>query len=591
MSSTDAPTSPRTDPGEWLRDTARIARDTYRVAHARDNGPVCRQIQGMAGRLTGRATVAVVGERSRGKSRLINAIAQRPGLLPVDQDVTTNAYVAVLPALDGDEHAVVTFADPDRAPQRIGLEELAGYVSEAENPGNDLDVRNVAVYVRLPRDRGLELLDTPGVGGLVGAHADMALAAVAEADGLLMVLQADKQITDPEIEFLSRAAEAADRIVIALNQVDNYTGDRGELISYVRSALADRSPELERSPIVPVSAQTAETALKTREADPDLARELTEQSGLLDLMAALRKHVVGEVRRRQGAAMLSQTGTALDELARPDRELVAAVDGVSDPEARLQQVRRALAEMPPKIAPVLNEAFKPRVAKRLRELTNARADVREEMRRQIQHNWSSSLPRELPRLCEDAIGAVWQSVCADLERDAGIIVAAARHRFRLELSQTETGDLILRPGERLPDDVVPCGTVEPAARDGKWDSWIRIGILAMVNWATLGYTYRDHKRQLKRADQNEAQAWVDRSLQRARHLDADLNARAKELGAWAHELLDAPYKARLASLRSTEVALAALDQGGEGSARKRLDELAPLRDRLVELSDSEPAAS
>ena len=61
--------------------------------------------------------------------------------------------------------------------------ELGRWASEQSNPGNARRVAYVQVLLPHPLlDAGLVLLDTPGLGGLLGAHGTMTLNALDESD-------------------------------------------------------------------------------------------------------------------------------------------------------------------------------------------------------------------------------------------------------------------------------------------------------------------------------------------------------------------------------------------------------------------------
>src|ERR1700678_327440 len=96
----------------------------------------------------GRFYVVVCGEFRRGKSRLLNALVERPGLFPVDVDITTCAVVTL--HWDSRNSATVYFAESEpgnaasaRSPEQIQPEEAGTYVKEQENPGNAKNVLRI----------------------------------------------------------------------------------------------------------------------------------------------------------------------------------------------------------------------------------------------------------------------------------------------------------------------------------------------------------------------------------------------------------------------------------------------------------------
>jgi predicted GTPase len=71
-------------------------------------------------------------------------------------------------------------------------------------------------------ERGLTLVDTPGIGGLNAAHAAATLAFLPVADALVFVTDASAELTGPELEFLASAVDAGPMILVALTKIDMY---------------------------------------------------------------------------------------------------------------------------------------------------------------------------------------------------------------------------------------------------------------------------------------------------------------------------------------------------------------------------------
>ena len=109
----------------------------------------------------GRFHVMVVGEFKRGKSTLVNALlgveVLPTGVLPLTAVMTEVVH--------GDEAR--SRRGFDGVSFGIGLDELADYVTEAGNPGNERGVERVEV--RVPASvlaSGVVLVDTPGLGSI-----------------------------------------------------------------------------------------------------------------------------------------------------------------------------------------------------------------------------------------------------------------------------------------------------------------------------------------------------------------------------------------------------------------------------------------
>lgn len=182
---------------------------------------------------TARLRVLLVGEAKRGKSTVGNAILRREvlpaGVIPLTAVATTvklgTPERVEVHRLDG---AVVT------AP----LPELARYVTETGNPGNERGIGEVVVHLAggLPHP-SVELVDTPGVGSVHQHNTDTAQAAMTRMDLAVFVLSADPPISAAEQALLSRVRGLSARIFVILNKVDQLDpADRVEAERFTRGA-------------------------------------------------------------------------------------------------------------------------------------------------------------------------------------------------------------------------------------------------------------------------------------------------------------------------------------------------------------------
>ena len=135
-------------------------------------------------------------------------------------------------------------------------------------------------------ERGIALVDTPGVGGLNAAHAAATLAFLPSADALVFVTDASTELSAPELAFLASAMRAGPPILIAVTKVDIYPEwrrivaiDEGRLTAM---GLAD--------PPFPLSSVLRAHGLAT--GDPASRRE----SGYPRFADALVEDVVGRAR-------------------------------------------------------------------------------------------------------------------------------------------------------------------------------------------------------------------------------------------------------------------------------------------------------
>lgn len=235
----------------------------------------------------------IIGETNRGKSSLVNAILGMPDLSPVDAGVATATYL--LFKYGEKPRAVVRFGPgfPDMA---IPVNRIADWATVEGEGDPDLPPPRW-IEVSLPTEvlRRADLIDTPGVGGLVAAHAELAAEAAASAAALLFVVDASAPLTGGELAFLAGAAERVDTVHFVITKTDAFRGWR-QIVDADRALLAEHAPRFADAQFHPVSARLAQAA--ATQADPKVADVLRAQSGI----DALRDVLTVEVAAR--AALL-----------------------------------------------------------------------------------------------------------------------------------------------------------------------------------------------------------------------------------------------------------------------------------------------
>ncbi|MGH3898529.1 MAG: dynamin family protein, partial [Pseudonocardiaceae bacterium] len=267
--------------------------------------------QARARLLDERIRVLVVGEFKQGKSLLVNGLVRAP-VCPVHDDVATSVPTVVRHA-DAPVAALVRVLDSESADElsegrtervEVPIEKLAEYVAEHGNPGNQQRWNHAEIGIpRRLLEGGLELVDTPGVGGLNSVHGAATMAALPSADAVLLVSDASQEYTRPELEFLRQAGKVCPNVACVLTKIDLYPEwrriaelDRGHL------AASDIDAEL-----LSVSSTLRLHAIRTQNADLDA------ESGFPTLISYLRQHVVGQ------ADLLARRSTVHDVLAVTDQ--------------------------------------------------------------------------------------------------------------------------------------------------------------------------------------------------------------------------------------------------------------------------------
>jgi hypothetical protein len=235
----------------------------------------------------------IIGETNRGKSSLVNAILGMPDLSPVDAGVATATYL--LFRYGETPRAVVKFGSgfPDMAVPVNRVGEWA--TVEGEGDPDLPPPRWIEISLPAEALRRADLIDTPGVGGLVAAHAELAAEAAATAAALLFVVDASAPLTGGELAFLAGAAERVDTVHFVITKTDAFRGWR-QIVDADRALLATHAPRFADAAFHPVSARLAQAA--AAQADPKVADVLRAQSGI----DALREVLTVEVAAR--AALL-----------------------------------------------------------------------------------------------------------------------------------------------------------------------------------------------------------------------------------------------------------------------------------------------
>jgi Dynamin family len=331
-----------------------------------------------------RFQLAVVGQFSRGKTTLMNALlggAYLPmGALPVTSVITTVRY--------GSQPRAMVRRRPSSLRVEVALADVAEFISgsSAERAG----LRVATVEVEVPAEilrLGFELVDTPGVGSAIEINTATTWQFLPQADAVIFVTGFDSPLTGTEVRFLADAARHAGKLFLVLNKRDLVSGpDAVAVTEFVRCRLREDlglgEPRL-----------FGLSALEALEATVQGDSERLSGSGLTALRAALTGFLAtGKTRlflhnvAERGAALVAgqrrnlQLGRlALDGGPHPSQVLT----GFAVRMAELDQERRSTADK-----------ITGRIASGLPDLLTARSPA-----------WQASLKELLDPCVEQAIPA------------------------------------------------------------------------------------------------------------------------------------------------------------------------------------------
>jgi GTPase SAR1 family protein len=364
---------------------------------------------------TGQFRIGVVGEFSSGKSTFLNALLG-DAVLPSSIRPTTSApnriHYGETPAIR------VTFADGRQAD--AALDELPSYTTEKGNPKNQRGVVQIEIAYPLPLlARGVELIDTPGVGSLIEAHTRLTYELLPSCDALILLATARQPYTESIEKFLGALREAvAGKVFYILNKIDQIEpANRQVAIDFAATRVAQA---VEGARVFPTSAYRALVGRRLRAGKLDAA-ELDDDPRAgdeRDPTVLIASSGMPELERELGVFLMRTRGNAmLREAARDIREALGLVEqqvvakrkaSQLGAQERLDAHRRLSADLAQRRAAI---------TKTLERLDGSLARALAELRGRAE--------REIPTLC----GPILDAVCItgpDVESKESLAVLERR---------------------------------------------------------------------------------------------------------------------------------------------------------------------
>ncbi len=167
--------------------------------------------------------VLVVGEAKRGKSTLVNALIGR-SILPTDVDIATSQVFRVCPA----EREAYRLRFEDDSEREITMNDLPRYGSQVvadQNGVPRLDETIRWIEIDMPvafLPPNVRILDTPGLGALYAAHAQITHRFVPHADAVIFVLESQAPISEPESRFVEQILSVTANIFFVQTKIDQF---------------------------------------------------------------------------------------------------------------------------------------------------------------------------------------------------------------------------------------------------------------------------------------------------------------------------------------------------------------------------------
>jgi hypothetical protein len=217
-------------------------------------------------------------------------------------------------------------------PERLA-DPVADLVTEEANPNNKLGLARVEVSLPVPLlERGVVLIDTPGIGSTFTHNTERAEAVLPECDAALFVVSPDPPITEVEISYLMRIQATVARLIIVLNKVDNVEPqDLAKTVAFLRQVLVEKAALDQTVPLFLVSARAALRAKLGGD------RKALASTGLTELEAYLADFLAREKQSTLEAAVALKANAIIDQL-------------LMETEIRLQALRLPMEDLNQRIA-------------------------------------------------------------------------------------------------------------------------------------------------------------------------------------------------------------------------------------------------
>ena len=292
----------------------------------------------------GRFHLAVLGQVKRGKSTLLNAL--------LGEDVLPTAVVPLtaIPTFIqyGPERLLrVRYLDnrPDTEikgePLKWLQEQLAGFVTETDNPENRKGVREVEIAHPAAILRDVVLIDTPGIGSTYRHNTEVTINFLPQCDAALFIVSADPPITEVEVAFLKEIQGRVAKLFFILNKVDYLTDeDRNAALEFYRTVLTRDAGIDPKDRIFAISARKGLQAK-----DTDNTR-LWEESGLAEVSDHLIAFLTEEKNRVLREAIAGKTLDVLNDVSlQTGLEIRALELPLNELESRLELFDQKIAEI------------------------------------------------------------------------------------------------------------------------------------------------------------------------------------------------------------------------------------------------------
>ena len=215
---------------------AELIRSTMTVAGERRDEQRQRSGRELLARLADdRFELAVVGQFSRGKSTLMNALLGGPylptGTLPMTSVITSVRY--------GSRARVLVHRAGGGLPIETSLADLDRFVAQSSSEREALRVESVDVEVPAELLRlGFSFVDTPGIGSAIRANTATTTRFLPQADAVVFVTSVDAALSELELAFLEQVRRYVEKLFVVVNKADLVSvAEAAQVVEWVRRQL------------------------------------------------------------------------------------------------------------------------------------------------------------------------------------------------------------------------------------------------------------------------------------------------------------------------------------------------------------------
>ena len=390
----------------------------------------------------GKLFVVVCGEFKQGKSSLLNALLNEPGLFPVDIDITTNLVSTI--TYGKEEKITVVLGEPGKEQtKKIQRSDIADYVTEQGNEKNAKKARMLVIESPNPQlKEGLVLVDTPGAGSLNIEHTAITYAFIPNADAILFVTDALKPLTTEELNFLKeRILPHCQNLIFVVTKIDTVS-DGQQIVANNREKLAqvlNCTPE--KITIVPVSSRAKLDYLEYEESEdlqysnfPELENQVWQligaQRGQTFLLRAVNElaQSVGEMK-----APLQVAWEAHQEHTKEELDVLEAQ--IKDTQLQLQELLNNNAEWRTILSDELQEIQLEIQGQFQKEF----AHIRYKSNQYLDDTRLMNSPKQIASLVETDVDVLMSNLSKELNSQAADLYARLETLTGLNLSRFEVG--------------------------------------------------------------------------------------------------------------------------------------------------------